>query len=297
MLSKNSCFVTTVSLSVAPRLKQDLLEAGFVLSAPPHTLFSGKKVGISCTLYKSGKLTVQGKEKDSFIRYYLEPNILQNLSYSYPAQVATDLTPRMGSDEAGKGDLFGPLCVTALQADAKQIKRLSHLGVVDSKSLSDKKIIQLSDIIQNEFTYYSITLMPQEYNKLYARFGNLNYLLAFLHAKAIDELHRKTKCPYAIVDQFASKNVLEQAVQKKHLQLRLEQRTKGEEDIVVAAASIIARSNFLKGLKKLASQFQVTLPKGAAHVLDAGKAFVNKHGRDCLTQVAKMHFKTIIKLQ
>src|SRR5690348_5948122 len=96
-------FTTKIDLSLAPKLEEDLKAQGFILSKPPYTLFSAKKKGVSCTLYESGSLMVQGKEMDSFMEFYLEPEILHSFTYSHP-EAHLDLKPHIGMDEAGKGD-------------------------------------------------------------------------------------------------------------------------------------------------------------------------------------------------
>lgn len=115
-------FVATIDLALAAKLQTDLREQGFELTKPPYTIFSAQKQGISCTLYTSGKITVQGKGKDDFIAYYLEPEILKSLAYTYP-ESGVDMTPHIGVDEAGKGDFFGPLCIAGVQADEEGIKK------------------------------------------------------------------------------------------------------------------------------------------------------------------------------
>ncbi len=122
---KNSHFVATISLDLAEKLKTDLVEQGFEITRPPYTLFSALK-GVSCTLYASGKLTVQGKAMDEFIAFYLEPHILQSLAYSYP-QTQVNLKAHIGIDESGKGDFFGPLCIAGVQADEAKVKELLSL--------------------------------------------------------------------------------------------------------------------------------------------------------------------------
>ena len=112
-MAKTSCFTANIPLELADKIKQDLIQQGFEIQKPPYTLFSAKKKGISCTLYESGKLTVQGKERGPFIEFYLEPEILKEFRFSHP-EAHVDQTPHIGMDEAGKGDFFGPLCISAL---------------------------------------------------------------------------------------------------------------------------------------------------------------------------------------
>ncbi|MCP5505853.1 MAG: ribonuclease HIII [Chlamydiales bacterium] len=288
-----SNFITEIDTSLAPKLKADLQSQGFTLASPQYTIFQAKKEGITCTLYESGKLMVQGKAKDDFISYYLEPEILGNLSYTYP-ETTVDTTPHIGVDEAGKGDLFGPLCVAALYADETLITELIKLGIRDSKRMNDNVILKHAETIRKLCPYSSVAIYPKKYNELYAQFKNLNSLLAWGHATAIQELAEKSGCRKVIIDQFASEHVVETALRKKGLQIDLTQRHRGEEDIVVAGASILARAAFVQGIDKLSSQFNLTLPKGASSlVVEAGRRFIQMHGQAPLGEVAKLHFKTI----
>ena len=288
-----ACFVAKIDLSLAQKLKADLIEQGFELKQPKYTLFSAQKKGVSCTLYESGKLTVQGKGKDEFITYYLEPEILKSFAYSYP-EVGVDMTARIGIDEAGKGDFFGPLCVAGVYAAGEEkIKELLALGVKDSKRMSDKVILKLAKKIRAQFPTAIVKMMPHKYNELYAQFKNLNRLLAWGHATAISDLVSETGCKEVIIDKFGSEHLVINAVEKKELTIHLTQRVRAEEDVVVAAASIVARATFVEQIERLAQEFDSPLPKGAGSAVPrAGIAFVRKHGRENLHRVAKLHFKT-----
>ncbi len=289
----SSSFVADLPKDRFKKLEEDLLSQGFVMEKIPHAHFLAKKDGMSVTLYLSGKLVVQGKKMDDFIRYYLEPEILQNFNYSLP-ELALDPTPRIGIDESGKGDIFGPLCVAGVYADEKGIKRLLELGIKDSKKLQDTQIDKLALLIKQEFAYDIIRISPEKYNELYETFHNLNHLLAWGHAKAIENLITKTGCTNVLIDQFAHEHVVANALKKRSLTTTLTQRHKGESDPVVAAASILARNAFVTDLDRLSTQWNMTLPKGASSaVKNALSLFIQKHSRSPLNQVAKMHFKTI----
>ena len=289
---KKSCFVATIDLQLADKLKRDLREQGFIFSTPAYTLFSAQKKGISCTLYSSGKLMVQGKEMNDFITFYLEPEILQSVAFSYP-ETEINTTPHIGIDESGKGDFFGPLCIAGVQADEAIIKNLLKIGVRDSKQLSDKVVRALSAKIKTSCPHSIIFISPQKYNELYANFKNLNKLLAWGHATAIEELVLKTGCTHVIIDQFASEHVVINALKQKKLTVQLTQRHKAEADPVVAAASILARSAFLEGLERLSKQYELEIPKGASsQVIRIGKQLVRRFGPQILEQTAKLHFKT-----
>ncbi|MDB6080985.1 MAG: rnhC [Chlamydiia bacterium] len=298
MSQKPNIFVTTINPDVIPILKKDLETQGFEFSQPPYTIFSAKKKGVSCTLYTSLKLTVQGKEMGSFIEFYLEPEILKELSYTYSEKKLPTVTPqseigRIGVDESGKGDFFGPLCIAAVFAEGKEIPRLTELGVKDSKNLNDPVILKLARIIQKDFQHSIIRIGPEKYNELYAKFGNLNSLLAWGHATAIENLSQTSHCTSVIIDQFAHEHVVINAIKRKGIEIELTQRHRGEEDVVVAAASILARAAFLDGLKKLELEAEMALPKGASkQVIDAGRKFIEKWGKEALVKVSKQHFKT-----
>lgn len=290
-------FVASIDLTLSEKLRSDLIDQGFVLTTPPYTIFSAQKKGVSCTLYTSGKLTVQGKDKDDFIAFYLEPEILKTLAYTHP-EITVDMTARIGSDEAGKGDVFGPLCIASVYADQKGIEMLLKMGVCDSKRLTDTTVLDKAKQIRHAFQHAIVRLPPIKYNELYHSFHNLNYLLAWGHGVAVSELIEKTQCTHVLIDQFARQPLVAMALKKKHIEAQVTQRPRAEEDPVVAAASILARAAFLEGLRKLSEEFSFDLPKGAnSNVIVAGKKFVTEHGKESLRFVSKLHFKTIQSME
>jgi ribonuclease HIII len=288
-------FVTTIQNSVVQKLKHDLETQGFDIASPPHTLFQAKKKGVTCTVYESLKLTVQGKNMKEFLEFYLEPEVLLSPEYTYREELALealDKRARIGVDEAGKGDYFGPLCIAGVMADETTFPILMKIGVRDSKTLSDEQVKKMAKAIVAAVPNFIIRLRPKKYNELYASFKNLNFLLAWGHATVIDHLAEHTRAPLAIIDKFAHEKVVERALQKKNTSIKLEQRVRGEADIVVAAASIVARWAFLEGLEQTGEPFRITLPKGAAkHVVDTAKKLVREHGKEILPEIAKIHFK------
>jgi len=292
-MAKPATFSTKIDLSLVDKLKKDLEEKGFSFSYPPYSAFSAKTRGISLTVYESGALVCQGKDKDEFIEFYLEPEILKDLTYTNPLS-GLDLTPKIGVDEAGKGDFFGPLCITSLYADKKGIEELIKLGVKDSKKISDKKAVDLAKKLKSEFFTSTLRLFPIKYNELYDKFKNLNRMLAWAHATVIADLVEKTGCKHALIDKFGPDSYVENALKYKNISLNLEQKTKGENDPVVAAASIIARASFLEGIQTLSDEVGIELPKGANNgVIEAGKKLVNKYDNEILTKACKLHFKTL----
>ena len=292
MIARPATFSCKIDIKLKDRLKQDLEEQGFEFSTPAYTIFSAKKKNLTVVLYQSGALLVQGKAKDEFIEFYLEPEILQSFTYTNP-EMNVSMVARIGSDEAGKGDFFGPLCVASLYADEPGIKKLISLNVRDSKKMSDKSVLDMADKIKGNFQLSLLRIFPEKYNELYIKFKNLNTLLAWAHSTAIAQLFEKTSCKNVLVDKFANEAVLSSAIKRKNIEINLEQKTHAESDVVVAGASIIARAAFLKGLEELSDQYKIKLLKGASSaVIDLGKEFVKIHGSENLEKVAKIHFKT-----
>ncbi|MBI4691388.1 MAG: ribonuclease HIII [Nitrospirae bacterium] len=207
--------------------------------------------------------------------------------------------PIIGTDESGKGDYFGPLVSAAVYVDEHSAKLLELEGVKDSKKLNDKKNVKLAEKIMTicKNRYSIIEISPEKYNDLYDRFvgekKNLNNLLAWGHAKAIEELLGKVECNNAMADQFADERYILSKLQEKGRKLNLIQMHRAEENIAVAAASILARARFLQKLSKLSSEYGIELPKGASiNVINTAKRIIAGHGKDALRKIAKVHFKT-----
>lgn len=195
-------------------------------------------------------------------------------------------------DESGKGDYFGPLVIAAVLMDQSQTPQLQALRIRDSKTISDNVIRRLAQEIKALCPHAVVAIGPERYNTLYAKIKNLNRLLAWGHARAIENILEKQDCAYAISDQFGDPQWIQRALMERGKKITLEQRTKAEEDAAVAAASILARDEFVRRLEQLGQRFDMQLPKGASHVLNAAKEFVRRHGQSRLSEVAKLHFKT-----
>ncbi len=285
-------FSTKIDIKLADKLIKDLKEQGFLIDKIKYTIFRAKKQHLVCTLYDSGKLVVQGKEKDSFIEFYLEPCILKEIVYTHKDKMIDD-TPRIGVDESGKGDFFGPLVVVGAYLTSKDIKEAISYGVKDSKKISDGTILKLYEKLK-KFTHETISLFPVKYNDLYDKIKNLNLLLGWAHSTIIFNLVNKTKCNKVIIDQFAKKELMENAIEKKKISIELIQKYKAEEDVVVAVASIIARAKFLLGLKDLSREINIQLPKGGSNktILEIGRQIIQKFDENTLDKVSKSHFKT-----
>jgi ribonuclease HIII len=197
----------------------------------------------------------------------------------------------IGVDESGKGDYFGPLVIAAVYVGAEHLAELE--GVRDSKKVTDKQAFVFSSRIKKTCPFAIVAIGPQKYNELYSSMQNLNKILAWGHARAIENVLEKQPATLAISDQFAQPETVYKSLMQKGRNIKLESFVRAESDIAVACASLLARAEFLKRLKLLSDQYEVSLPKGASsEVIKTAKMFVAKHGADALQFVAKLHFKT-----
>jgi ribonuclease HIII len=292
----------------ASALETAISSRGFKFRAVPYARFAGEKDKINVVFYDSGKLVVQGRGTQEFIEFVLEPEVLKQARLGYETVLNPDLLlPRIGVDESGKGDFFGPMCVAGVYVNAAVVKSWQDQGIRDSKNISsDKKMSELAELIRKTPGCVT-TVVPignEAYNRLYVKMKSVNSILAWGHARVIENLmgqkQRMNPPPVkAISDQFASsKSVIEKALMSAGRGIELVQRHKAEEDLAVAAASILARDGFVKGLAKLEKQFEMKLPKGASSAVDAAaKKFVAERGAENLGKVAKTHFRTALRAQ
>lgn len=202
-----------------------------------------------------------------------------------------------GVDESGKGDYFGPLVIAAAAVGVLEIPLLTELYIRDSKKMTDQRVRKVAHAIKQQVPHNVVVIMPEKYNELHAKIGNLNRLLAWGHARTIENLLEKVPFKKVISDQFAAPHVLERALMEKGRTIEVIQQVRGEAELAVATASVLARAEFLEALERLGQKFGTTLPKGAGPLVDtAGVGFVRKHGEEALRQVAKLHFKNSKKI-
>ena len=201
----------------------------------------------------------------------------------------------IGVDESGKGDYFGPLVIAACYVGPEHLAELD--GVKDSKKLTDPIALKLAAKIRAVCPHSVISIGPAKYNELYEKFRNLNRLLAWGHARAIENVLEAQPCNLVISDQFADPAGLKRQLFERGQQIELRSMVRAESDIAVAAASILARAEFLNRLQRLGGEIGIPLPKGASSsVLTTGRQVFQRHGMDGLRQVAKLHFKTTLQV-
>lgn len=315
-MEKKNSFVFNITENECRKLRQILEEKSYLFSPLPYAHFKAEKEKVNICAYQSGKLVIQGAGAAEFIEFILEPEILkeqafdsmlqrqneekeeENAGNTLPA-LSQPFQSHAGIDESGKGDFFGPLVIAcAFVPDEKTAKALQEKGVRDSKLIkSDSAVTQIAAFIRNTLkdACSIVAIGPEAYNNLYERIGNLNHLLAWGHAKALTVmLEKHPECTRAIADKFADEKLVRNAFSKMHKQeFILQQMVRAESDVAVAAASILARAEFVRRIKLLEEQCGSQLPKGAGNQVDQkAKQLAVSGGEPLLRSVAKMHFRT-----
>ncbi|MDQ8179056.1 ribonuclease HIII [Pelagicoccus sp. SDUM812005] len=255
--------------------------------------FKGNKVNV--VGYKSGKLVVQGKDTEDFIINTLEPEVLGEARFGYDEVYHPEwFESHAGMDESGKGDLFGPVVTACVIADKVHIDQWVKAGIRDSKTITDGRILKLDKIIREtkgvsvETCFCGMT----KYNELMGKpRANLNLLLAWQHAKSLTAALAKKRVPWGMLDQFSKQNLVGRYFKDPKFDLRMQ--TKAEADPVVAAASVVARAEYVRYMDGLSKKFGDTLAKGAsAKVKAQATEILHKFGPERLGEFAKLHFKT-----
>ncbi len=262
-------------------------------------------------LFWTGKALIQGKPGELQTQLKSWWNTRNNISPNAQVHAFTQSTfveeilaplaeknyvgrTRIGLDESGKGDYFGPLVIGAVFVDVNTEDKLITLGVRDSKQLYDKRILALAEQIKAMCPHFVVPIEPVRYNELYAKVKNLNRLLAWGHGWTLENLLQEVKPDLAIVDKFGDDSYVRAALQDRGRQITVIQQTHAEADSAVAAASILARARFVQFMEQLSRKVGKTLPKGASDpsIVKIGRELVAEYGKDILREVAKLHFKT-----
>jgi ribonuclease HIII len=283
----------------ARKLRALLETLGFEFSPKPYTIFFAQKNKLTVAVYEKGpKVLVQGRGVEEFVQFELEPKVLGEAKLGYEEVHSPEMfESHFGVDESGKGDFFGPLVISGVYIDRGIARKLLDAGVVDSKRItSDNRIRALAETIRKTSQGLTETVLigPAKYNELYEKFGNLNKLLGWGHARVIENLlAKKPGCPRSLSDQFADARVIEQSLLRHGRKITIEQRPRAESDIAVAAASIIAREGFINWLERKGKQLGLRLERGvSAGVKETARKLVETNGAGALREVAKVHFRT-----
>ncbi len=263
-----------------------------------HFAYKADHLKVNVSAYTSGKVVIAGKGTEDFVRDVLEPEITRAAKLGYDDVLHPDwFEPHAGLDESGKGDFFGPVIAATVIADKPAIDAWIAAGVKDSKKIAETQIIKLDRLIR-ETKGVAVRVcfcgMPK-YNELMSRPGaNLNRLLAWQHATALEQALGVKRVPRGLLDQFTKSPLVQNELKRKGVKdFDLAMRTKAEEDPVVAAASVVARAEFVRQMNLLSKKFGAKLQKGAGPLVkEQALEIINKFGARALGDFAKLHFRT-----
>ena len=282
----------------------------------PYSLWSVEGNRFNATLYakeKHGKrkLCVQGAGAEDFVLFVLEPQVLGEARLGYEKVLSPEaFSAHAGSDESGKGDYFGPLVVCAASTDEKLSDEMLKMGVKDCKKMSDKQVLAIGAKLRallGRDGFAIVKLGPAAYNRLYAKIKNINRMLAWAHATAIEEiLTKKPALKRVVVDQFAhTEATIARALKPLGRKAEVVQMHKAESDIAVAAASVIAREIFLRDIEAMSaevfgppSEDREKVPAGSSdpRVRTLAEKMVREKGATWLMNHCKAHFQTTDKV-
>ncbi|MFM1850914.1 MAG: hypothetical protein RIS54_598 [Verrucomicrobiota bacterium] len=263
-----------------------------------HFAFKSEAAKVNVAAYTSGKVVVAGKGTEEFVQNVLEPEITGAPRLGYDEVLHPDwFETHAGLDESGKGDFFGPVIAATVIADRAAIEAWREAGAQDSKKMAESRIMELDKIIRGTKGAVVRTCfcgMPK-YNELMARpRANLNGLLAWQHATALTQALGEKPVAWGLLDQFSEQPLVQRELKRKGVKdFELRMRTKAEEDPVVAAASVVARAEYVRQMHTLSQGFGGKLQKGAGPLVKEQAAdIINRFGAKALGNFAKLHFRT-----
>jgi ribonuclease HIII len=280
------------------KLRSILSGRGWEAFEVAYARFAFKGRDCNVTAYESGKLVVAGKGTEEFVTMTLEPDITMAPKLGYDEVLHPDwFELHAGLDESGKGDLFGPVVAATVIADKTAIEGWIKAGVKDSKRIVDTQIVKLDRLIRETHGVAVSTClcgMPK-YNLIMGRpRANLNRLLAWQHATALSQALSVKRASRGLLDQFTKQPLVQRELAKMGIKdFTLDMRTKAEEDPVVAAASVVARAEYVRQMAALSKQFGGPLQKGAGPLVKEQAAqIIERFGARSLGNFAKLHFRT-----
>lgn len=304
----------TIVFKVSDNIKKQLIEHYYDMreeKTPPYAVFQVKQYDCVVTLYESGKVMFQGLGAD------IEASMWKDLENHFndrdidketkaKEEKEDDKTyyyyDAIGSDEVGTGDYFGPIVVTATLVNKDTRKLLEELKIMDSKKMTDEKILRCAPIIMKKIPYVTFTLSNEKFNDLSNKGFNMNKIKAILHNRVLYELSNKDLSYHKIiVDQFTTPRSYFSYLKQENITDKVTKitfLTKGEsKHLSVAAASVISRYIFLQEMDKLSKKYGVNILKGASDKVDeVGKQIVKKYGKVELNKIAKINFKNTEKI-
>ena len=281
-------------------LRGKLNEGDFQFRKLNHAQFQARADGLTASMYNSGKLVVQGKNSEAWCVQYLggkpivasddASGISDKSSGGWPAE-----DNAIGSDEAGKGDSFGGLVVSAVGLTSETLALVEGTTICDSKQMNDDLILQLAPWLKERVAYNTINLFPDDYNEEWRKHdSNVNNLLTALHVECIKNVAAKGQFGNAVVDRFSPRLPVTKTLATTLPNISVTEKPRAEAFLAVACASVLARAAFLEQIAQLSDELALDIPLGSGGpVAPALRKYRGIHGNDKWQQAVKVHFKNV----
>ena len=296
-----------IALNQINRLKQLFQNEGLKVTEPIRKEYSyqinilegSEKISLQVYFGKKGNKTLIQGNKDLLL-YKIANDLI--FGEKFLDDVKPEAEPEhsyIGTDESGKGDYFGPLAVAGVFISKETGKYLRSIGVRDSKEISDAQIKELALAIRNhnDIPQEVVLILPEKYNQLYEKMGNLNRMMGWAHARVIENLLAKCDAEEAISDKFGNEKIILDSLLQKGRQIQLNQVTKAERFTAVAAASILARNAVVHWFESQSKKYRIKLLKGSSDEVEkVARIFLREYGEEILASLVKLHFKTSKKI-
>ncbi len=203
----------------------------------PHSVWRYEGKGVYITLYKSGILLIQGRNVEEWKERIL-------------SVIKVPENPVAGCDEAGKGDIFGPLVICCAVIEPQNYLKVLEITPKDTKRVEDDELKRKVEELKKYVYVKCINIRPERFNELYEEFRNINTILERAYERLTDFIKKEKNPERIVIDAF-----------KKHNPFKGDKiifKERGEEDIAVSVASMFARYKLLKFLE------EHELPKGSS---------------------------------
>lgn len=292
--NNNTHKITATSVQLNAML--DYYQGYLTYNSSNYIIARAKLTHATITFYRTNVVLFQGTNEIKEYNYWAEKFGLSLATMNETGETSYTNISAIGSDEVGTGDYFGPIVVCATYVSEDMIEKVRHLGVKDSKLLTDKQMIPMALKLAEMIPYSIIFLDPTRINALTKKKDNFNFVKAYLHNKVINSILKKlgdVKCDAILIDEFTPKDkYFEYLNESKDVVKNVTLIKHGEQaHIAIAAASILARVAFLREIKKLSKEYDLELLKGAGPEVDRNAVtFVKSFGWDELAKVAKLKF-------
>lgn len=292
--NNNTHKITATSVQLNEML--DYYQGYLTYNASNYIVARAKLPHATITFYRTNVVLFQGTNEIKEYNIWAEKYGLELATVGDTNETSYENLSAIGTDEVGTGDYFGPIVVCATYVSSDMVEKVRHLGVKDSKLLTDKQMIPMALKLAEIIPYSIILLDPTRINALTKKKDNFNFVKSYLHNKVINSILKKmddVKYDAILIDEFTPKEkYLEYLSETKDVVKNVTLIKKGEQaHIAIAAASILARVAFLREIKKLSKAYDLDLLKGAGPEVDRNAiTFVRSFGWDELSKVAKLKF-------